>query len=150
MSRVLAELLEWSLRPEASLTADFAVHIWGELEKNETRIVYESVLLKIIFSEYLSEIEDNKNITITGYLRFKFEGTEEIGVYNEYIIDDDNNEIRLQNIPPEFHKFFIPKQTTKELYNVTGVFKHNLNEIKVDNIINTSRPTKTISKEVKI
>lgn len=124
------------------------------ISSNTTKIIYEPIPIKLSFSEYINNKEryDGKIITLTGFLRYGLEGTENVGVYNEYIVDDFNNEIRLQNIPQEYRKLFIIKETSKELYNVTGTFKRKFRDIglEVSNIIKTERTSQMVAREVTV
>lgn len=114
-----------------------------ETKTNTTEAISESVPVKILFSEYLNNKEkyENKPVTLTGFLRYKLEGTDNVGVYVELIVDDYGSEIKLQNIPKEYRKLFVPKETTKELFNVTGIFqrKYQSAEIEVSKIVSTER-----------
>ena len=121
-----------------------------DVPTNITKTMYEYTPMKVAFSEYIDNKEkfDNTNVTLIGYLRYKLEGTETIGVYNEYLVDYFDNEIRLQNIPQQYRKFFIKKQTTNEVYNVTGTFKRKYKnaELDVSKIILAEKPMQVISK----
>lgn len=124
------------------------------ISSNITKIIYESVPINFSFSEYINNKEkyDGKIITLTGFMRYRLEGTENAGVYNEYIVDDFNNEIKLQNIPQQYRKLFIVKGTSKELYNVTGTFKRKFKnvELEVSTIIVTERPARVIAREIQV
>lgn len=117
-------------------------------QSNVSTIVYKTIPIKISFSEYLDNPNkfNNVNITLTGRLKYQLDGTENVGVYNEYTVDDDNKEIRLRNIPQQYHDLFISRQTTKELYNVSGTLrlKYKILEFDVTTIIATERPTQVI------
>ena len=121
---------------------------------NTTKIIYESIPIKLSFSEYINDKEkyDGRIITLAGFLRYELEGTENVGVYNEYIVDDFNNKIKLQNIPQQYRKLFVMKETSKELYNVTGTFKRKFRdaELEVSKIIIIVRPSQIIAREVTI
>lgn len=128
-----------------------------ELKENKTNITkttYESMPAKFSFSEYINNKEkyDGKTITLTGFLRYRLDGTENVGVYNEYVVDDFNNEIKLQNIPQQYKKLFIVKETSKEIYNVTGTFRRKFRdaELEVSDIITTGRPSQMVMKKVTV
>ncbi len=142
---VVILLLALFILPETKKELNIEVVELKDITSNKTETIQESTPIKISFSEYLNSKEkyENKPITLTGFLRYKLEGTDNVGVYVEVIVDDYGNEVRLQNIPKEYRKLFVPKETTKELYNVTGTFrrKYQTAEIEVSKITSTERQT---------
>lgn len=111
---------------------------------NRTVTIYETVELKSSFDDYLKNKDkyDSTVINLTGFLRYKLEGTGNSGIFKEVIVDDFGKEIDLVNIPNLYRKYFVKRETTKELYNVTGTFKRTFKgaNIDVDKIIFTERP----------
>ena len=124
-----------------------------EDKTNATKTIYESLPTKLSYSEYINDRNKyyNMNISLIGFLRYKLEGNENSGTYNEYITDDFNQEIKLTNIPQQYRNLFVIKQTSKELYNVSGIFRYKFKSIEVEvfNITLTERPSQIVAREVK-
>ena len=89
---------------------------------------------------------------MTGFLRYKLEGTGNSGIFKEVIVDDFGNEIDLVNIPNLYRKHFVKRETTEELYNVTGNFKRTFKSanIDVDKITVTERPLTILERKTTV
>lgn len=120
-------------------------------EVKTTKIVYESIPINVSFLEYIDNKEryENSNLSLVGFLSYELEGSGNTGVYNEYILDDFSNKISLVNIPKQYKPLFVMKETSKELYNVSGIFKKRYKnaEIAVLSITPAARPIEQITKE---
>ena len=121
---------------------------------NKTATIYETVFVKSSFDDYLKDKEkyDNTIVTLTGFLRYKFEGSGTSGSFQEVVVDDNGNEISLVNVPSLYRKLFVKRETTKELYNVTGTFKRAFKDanIDADKIQITERQTTILEKQTTI
>jgi len=121
---------------------------------NRTATIYETVEAKSSFEEYLKNKDkyDGTVLNLTGFLRYKLEGTGNSGIFKEVIVDDFGNEIDLVNIPNLYRKHFVKRETTEELYNVTGNFKRTFKSanIDVDKITVTERPLTILERKTTV
>lgn len=118
----------------------------------QKKFISESVPVKNSFSEYTNPRSriDMTNLTLAGFLRDKSKGTVDASARDLYMVDDYNVEIRLSGVPQEYLKFFVMNQTTREIYNVSGVFTRNPKKSRLDvsSIVLTERQMQIIEKEV--
>jgi len=115
-----------------------------EIPKVKTVFYNETLTNKISFKEYLDDVyeADEKNVTLKALLKryIKALGGGS-GVYTESIVDDYDNTIDIMNIDNELKKSFPHLGTTKEVYEVNGIFKRKYKtlHIKVETILPSER-----------
>ncbi|MGM5487695.1 MAG: hypothetical protein ACQESG_01975 [Nanobdellota archaeon] len=113
-----------------------------EVPQNVTkaRNITTTVAEKVSFKKYFDspKMYHYQTESIVGYLYYEYNYDEDtdIGRYTPYVVDDYQRRMRIEKITSGERKFFIKKQMTDELYNVTGQLSRLYPgfRIEVDNI----------------
>ncbi|KYK24805.1 hypothetical protein AYK26_02910 [Euryarchaeota archaeon SM23-78] len=122
----------------------------GETTVNQTKTVMvdktlvESVPVNLSFEKYFNDRNryDGKKVNLTGYLENRLEGTEKVGKYVDYLVDDFNNRIVLKSLEEKHKRFIVKKEITKEVFIVTGTLNRIYSgfEMTVFEIVLTEKP----------
>lgn len=119
-----------------------------------TQNISKNVTEKVNFEEYV--INDykyhNTEVTLQGYLGYPLVQKGTGGVYEEVLVDDADNTIRLKKITEEQKKLFTRQKFTNELYEVTGRLEqeYRIPILHVSNIKQVNKPVKEVTDTVNI
>jgi len=107
------------------------------IAKNVSITTYSYTPVSLVKFMNISDIKYSENIIQLGYLR---EEKTDQGFIKKYLVDDKSNKVELlldsNSQGAIYNKLFIMDNTTKELYNITGIYEFKINGfmIEVENI----------------
>jgi hypothetical protein len=110
--------------------------------KNVSVTTYGYVPISLSKFMNITDVKYSERVIQKGYLRQELTDK---GIIKKYIVDDKNNKIELMlrgiSQSEQYDKLFSTGETTKAVYNVSGIFRFEINRyiIDVDNITPEAR-----------
>jgi hypothetical protein len=118
-----------------------SIDVSEEKTTTMTTNITQYITMNISFDKYMNIPNRSyiEQVSLLGYLHEESTNEGLLKIYNKYIVDDNNNRIRLSlgyNEEQQFGKYFILNQTTNYTFNITGKFQYGYDSyiISVKNI----------------
>ncbi|MFA5141780.1 MAG: CAP domain-containing protein [Candidatus Woesearchaeota archaeon] len=114
------------------------------------KTVSQQIPEEISISNYVQNksLYHGKEVSVIGYLNYKFIGERDTGYYSERLIDDFGNELKLKKIDSEYKSLFPKNRISEEIYNVTGIYvrDYEISILNVKQILPIEKKTKLSNK----